>query len=358
MSETGEEMADDLGRPELVAEIRTRIESSGPLTFAEFMELALYHPSYGYYAGRPDSRDYVTSPAVHAGFGELLTRQLHSWWQELGAPTTFDVVEVGGGAGMLAREVLAAAAARGDFARALRYHLVERQLPDELPADVRGHCSLAEVGAGLVGCVLSNELLDAFPVHRITVEGGRLLELYVGWECGRFVEVVGEPSTGRLGETLARVGARPAEGARTEVCLRALDWLGEVAGVLGQGFVLTIDYGYEAAEYYAPERRRGTLLCYHRHAVNEAPLVRVGRQDVTAHVEFTSLMRHGEDVGLETVELTTQRAFLVGLGIRDVAARLGSGLGPARRLEVELALAELIRAGGLGDFRVLVQRKR
>jgi len=115
--------------------------------------------------------------------------------------------------------------------------------------------------------------------------------------------------------------------------------------------------GWEAAEYYAPERRYGTLLCYYRH-VDEEPLVRVGLQDVTAHVEFTSLMRHGEDVGLETIELTAQRAFLVGLGIPDVAARLGSGLCPARRLEADLALAELIRTGGLGDFRVLVQRKR
>ncbi|HXF50221.1 MAG TPA: SAM-dependent methyltransferase [Dehalococcoidia bacterium] len=350
--------------------ILRRIDETGGITFREFMELALYHPLHGYYVTRePMGRrgDYLTSPEVHPLFGALAGRQLRELWEAMGRPARFDVVEYGPGTGLLARDILRWASTRDTaFASAIRYVLIEasdtlleRQrrtlaalgLPD-------GAVSWADAPPdGIEGCVLSNEFLDALPVHRVTVRDGRLLEVYVVRDGDGFAEALRPPSTPEIEAYFDRLALRPGEGCDAEVNLAAVRWMRDVARALRRGFVLTFDYGYPAEELYAPWRTQGTLLCFYRHNPSTDPYARIGRQDITASVDFTTLMRTGEEEGLTTLGFTTQARFLAALGIGEAIERVQredpSALEEyyARRR----AVTELLDPAGLGRIRVLAQ---
>jgi SAM-dependent MidA family methyltransferase len=354
--------------------IRGRIEDEGGITFEQFMALALYHPAQGYYRSPGEKMgrqgDYMTSPHSHPIFGQLVARQLSQMWDLMGRPSTFDVLEMGAGNGLLCRDVLRWAQRQApDFLEALRYRL--RETSEELtrrqrrnieqlgPAAERARWEETTAPLEAVeGCVLSNELLDSFPVHRVAMEKGRLREVYVKWREGRFQEELGDPSSEALVGYFEALGLWPGEGCRAEVNLAAVDWMREVAGALRRGFVMTFDYGYEAQQLYAPWRRDGTLLCFYQHAVSGNPYARIGRQDMTSHVDFTTLVRAGEEYGLALLGLTTQERFLTALGIgsalaqpRDAGARLEEYY--ARRRGV----AELTDPAGLGRIKVLLQEK-
>ena len=352
----------------LVELLRARIEAAGAITFHDYMETALYHPQHGYYASRlPVGRegDYVTSPEVHPIFGALVAKQLHQCWQLLGEPAVFDAVEQGAGTGRLARDILRWAARREPaFARALRYRIVEisaslRAQQQAALAEARQVEWLDELPDAIEGCVLSNELLDSFPVHRVASENGELTEIYVSYRDGRFVEERRAPSTERIAAYFTALGLAPGDGCVAEVNLHAVDWMERVARALRRGFALTFDYGYEAAELYAPWRRDGTLLCFYRHNASADPYARAGKQDMTAHVDFTTLQRVGREHGLETAGFTTQARFLanlgIGAGVHAVAKESPEALEEyyARRRAVQ----ELIDPAGLGRIRVLAQRK-
>src|SRR5581483_3401663 len=346
--------------------ITAELQVHGLLTFRRFMQLALYHPDEGYYRRREPigaRGDYLTSPELHPLFGAVLRRQLAELWAALDRPSTFTVVEVGAGSGALARAILGVP--EDAFGAALRYLIVE---PDprlrtlqtrtlgSLADAVRWREALAAEAAP-VGCVLSNELVDSFPVHRVTVRDGRLRELWVGLEDGRFVDVEGDPSTPELAAYFARLGLLPGDGCVAEVNLDALAWLREAAAAIDRGFVLTLDYGYPARQLYAPWRRQGTLLCYSRHTVQTDPYVRIGQQDLTAHVDFSSLAAAGEPAGLQTLGFTTQQRLLAALGI-DEALRGGpAALGLEEYLARRRAVADLLNPEGLGRVRVLLQGK-
>jgi SAM-dependent MidA family methyltransferase len=357
----------------LVAEIRDRLEREGRMTFRDFMEMALYHPQHGYYRSPREKMgragDYLTSPEVHPLFGHMVGRQLAEMWEAMGSPARFDVLEMGAGNGLLARDILRwAQRLNPPFFDALAYRiaetspaLVERQrytlealnLPEgkatweQCPSPGRTN-----------GCVLSNELVDSFPVHRVAVEGGELREVYVVQLEDGFEEDLGPPSTDELAAYFQRLGLLPGEGCRAEVNLAALDWMRQVAVAVAQGFVLTFDYGHEAAELYAPWRREGTLLCFYRHNPSSDPYARIGRQDMTAHVDFTSLVAEGRRHGLEPLGLTTQTRFLAALGIGEALSRLpGAELPLEEYYARRRAVTELLDVAGLGRIRVLVQTK-
>jgi SAM-dependent MidA family methyltransferase len=206
------------------------------------------------------------------------------------------------------------------------------------------------------GCFLSNELVDSFPVHRVLMEGGTLQEVYVGLDNGEFQEVQGDPSTPELVAYFQRLGIRLAEGQRAEVNLEALRWLQRVAQGLKQGFVITIDYGYRAEELYSPLRPAGTFLCYQGHRILTDPYALLGLQDMTAHVDFTSLIMCGEGYGLKLTGLVPQYRFLLALGILEQLAQLGQEEGES--LNERLTIKNLILPGGLGEtFKVLIQHK-
>jgi SAM-dependent MidA family methyltransferase len=335
----------DPGNDDLIAKIRQRIRMDGRITFAAFMEMALYDPEYGYYTcGRETvgtSGDFLTSPMMHHSFGQTIARWLEFAWRELGTPGNFDIVEMGAGKGLLRTVILDYLAENAsDVRNAARYRIIEKSR-SEPPASLS-----AIPDASITGCLFSNELVDALPVHLVTVEGGRLQEIFVSARGDRFIEEIDEPSTPDIPEYFDRLEIKLPEEYRTEVNLNALGWMNEVGSKLARGFVITIDYGYTADQYYSPDRRRGTLLCYYRHTWSEDPYARIGRQDITAHVDFTSLMHAGAASGLVATELTTQRDFLIQNGIREQIA--GSD---GRR-----AIMALIDPRGMGGFRVLVQQ--
>jgi SAM-dependent MidA family methyltransferase len=172
---------------------------------------------------------------------------------------------------------------------------------------------------GARGCILSNELLDALPVHLIEMDG-ELREVYVALDGDRFVEAPGSPSTEEIAAYLKEFSIDLPQGYRTEVNLSMKGWLGEVSGALSEGFLLTIDYGYPAWEYYSEERSRGTLLCYHRHRMGEDPYENIGRQDITSHVNFSALKKWGEEAGLRCIGFCRQGPYLVSLGIDELMA--------------------------------------
>jgi SAM-dependent MidA family methyltransferase len=209
------------------------------------------------------------------------------------------------------------------------------------------------------GCFLSNELVDAFPVHRVILDQGNLKELYVTQREGQFEERWGEPSDPRISDYFQSMDIALREGQKAEVNLRALEWMENVARCLERGFVLTIDYGYLAKELYAPHRREGTLLCYSRHQISDNPYERLGEQDITSHVNFTSLIRKGEEVGLQVAGLVPQYRFLIGLGILEQMETLGSRVSELEGLKLRLSLKHLIEPEmGMGEvFKVLIQHK-
>lgn len=345
-------------------EIRRRISEKGLITFAEFMEVALFWTRGGYYSPRESAgpeADYYTAPAAHPVFGALLGVQLLQMWELLARPCPFHVVELGAGSGVLARDILECSASLSpEFHRALRYICVDRW-PRWGWERASGAQRLAAINVPLcrvVGCFLSNELLDSFPVHRVAVENGTLREVYVAAGNDSFQEVLGEPSIPELQRRLQEVGISLPEGYRTEVNLAVEPWMEEVATALERGFVLTMDYGYTAQEYYSPNRNRGTLACFYQHLQTDDPYRRVGRQDITAHVEFTSLIRAGERAGLAVQAFTTQSTFLRNLGLGRFLAELGRmGLSAREVVANRFGMLELVRPEGMGRFKVLVQGK-
>lgn len=360
----------------LAALIRERIGAAGTITFADYMAACLYEPGLGYYTspGRKVGADgdFYTSSNVHEVFGRLIGREIARMDELLGVPERFDLVEVGAGNGRLARDVLdyLAAEAPGLYDR-LTCRLIEAEpsLKSAQEKMLGGHVTkatwhaaddLASGNLTFTGCLYSNELIDSFPVHLVEMTPGGLCEVYVTLRDGELAEKFSAPSTPELAAYLERLGITLPEGKRAEINLAASRWLATVANSLEKGFVLTIDYGYEAADLFSPARMGGTLLCYHRHTVAENPYVRPGEQDITSHVDFTTLMKSGAEVGLATVWFGEQYRFLLGVGIMAEMARLEAmAASEQERIQQRLSLKKLILPeGGMGDtFRVLVQAK-
>ncbi|PKB78763.1 MAG: hypothetical protein BZY88_16740 [SAR202 cluster bacterium Io17-Chloro-G9] len=353
-------------------EIRRRIQQSGAVTFAEFMDVALFWPRGGYYSGPEHigaSGDYYTSPHAHPAFGALLAHQLFQMWQLLGSPDSFTVVEMGAGAGLLCHDLVSHSAHLSpDFQRSLRYVCLDRRPApgaeiglveaEGMPLVARAAASGLPMHA-FVGCVLSNELLDSHAVHQVTVRHGNLREVHVGLQGDDLVEIIGDPSTPALAARLRDLGIEMDEGQTAEINLGLGRWAREVAQALVQGFVLTIDYGHRAEELYSPERRRrGTLTTFHRHTQTDAPFRHIGSQDITSHVDFTSVAGAGRREGLEVLGFGTQRQFLSSLGLERFRRRLSSlGLRDSVIQANRAGMLDLARPGGLGDFKVLVQGK-
>jgi SAM-dependent MidA family methyltransferase len=334
----------------LVQLIRAEIDQRGPITFARFMERALTEPGLGYYATsstRPTpGGDFVTAPELHPFFGRCVARQLTEIWERLGEPATFTVREWGAGRGTLAAAVTAGLEAdRSPMLAALRWQ--PRDLRDPEEADGQGTFR---------GAVVANEFLDALPVHRLVCQGGALRERYVAWRDGWFADADGPPSTPRLAAHLAADAVSLAEGQLAEVCLAAPAWIAHGVRDLDRGVVLLIDYGHPAAELYAPRRMAGTLLTYRGQATGRDPYAAVGRQDLTAHVDFTAIERAATGAGLDRLGTTTQAEFLAGLGLGELLSTLGRDrrTDPQDYVMARSAVGRLLDPRHLGGFGVLI----
>ncbi len=314
------------GSSPLLAFIQDHIRRQGPARFSWFMEQALYHPQFGYYSstrrriGREG--DFYTNVSVSRLYGQLLALQLVEMWQLLGKPPHFTIVEEGAEDGQLALDILSAINEESkDAAAGIRYTIVEptcskqRQQQTHLAGQFFGKVtwlgSLADLEP-VTGAFISNEFIDAMPVHVVEYRDDRWSELLVenSGENFRFVHSpVKAPELARALEKLPLPSISPY---RTEVNLAANRWIQAVGGKLRSGFVLTVDYGYPRDEYYRPERVEGTLSCYSRHRRTYDPFERPGEIDITAHVDFTSLAEAADGAGLHLAGYTDQHHFMVG----------------------------------------------
>ncbi len=354
---------------ELAARIHAEIRRNGPITFARFMELALYDPAGGYYragTARPGrDGDFLTAPETHPIFGATLARGLAEAWVRLGRPESFVLREYGAGTGTLALTIQAGLERdRSALAGRLRHDPIEvepRRL--ETIAARFGEAGLADrllgpeaSGRPIQGVVFANEVLDALPTHRVVGRDHGLHEVFVGSRDGGFVDVEGDPSTPELDDRLRIEGIALADGQRAELCLALEPWLADAAAGLERGLLLLVDYGYPAAELYDPIRRGdGTLRAYLRQRVHDDPYRHVGRQDLTAHVDVSAVERAARAAGLSHLGTTTQAEFLVGLGVQDLLQAIQAD--PATTLQDYLAvrssLHRLLDPGVMGRFRVM-----
>ena len=344
-------------------EVSARIGRWGKITFAEFMQVALYHPAGGYYSRKASGNatvDYYTSPSAHPAFGALLAVQLREMWRFLSRPNRFCVIEMGAGAGLLGEDIMEYAHHLGnDFEDALFYVALDRAPPPSTRKAPRHWTATRGVPLrNVVGCFLSNELLDSYPVHLFEVREGLVNEVYVIAEGGQLATCLGEPSTPLIEDRLAPYLDSLPEGYRGEVNLGIAPWMMQVEQALETGFVVTLDYGYEASELYSRRRSGGTLRTYYQHTPGGSAFVRVGEQDITAHVDFSAVISEGAAVGLNTLHLTTQAQFLLGLGFDSLLRGLRTApLSQSQRDPNLMGLRELVKPDGLGGFRVLVQEK-
>lgn len=361
----------------LAERLRARIAARGPLTFRDWMEAALYDESDGYYRRADLARwgragDYRTSPERTPLFAATFAGHFASLHEQLGSPGRWTILEAGAGAGHFARAALETLARDHP-----RVYAATRYLIDEAGEDSRARIRsrlpdfaaraefrrLEEIGEGGLGAglVFSNELLDALPAHRVRRAGGRLLELFVGLDgSGNFVWIEGEPSTPRLAEYFAGQGIELAEGQSAEVNLAAEEWIVRAARALARGFVVTVDYGAEAADLYDPRQRpRGTLRAFRAHRFSDDPLAGPGLQDLTVTVNWTRIKLAGERAGLRTLAHERQDRFLLRAGLLGRLERL-SALAPdeAARARLRLSARDMLLPGGMAEsFQVLVQEK-
>jgi SAM-dependent MidA family methyltransferase len=371
------------------------IRREGPIPFSRYMSMCLYEPELGYYA-RPREQfgkagDFYTSSDVHALFGRLLCRQFVEFWQALGAPSAVDLIELGPGRGLFARDVLDWAAKKHpEFLRALRYRLVEsspwlRQRQQERLEEfiAAGQVSIDSDFSSALGrstprrakervvgtpggealIVFGNEFFDALPVEVLTAAG----ELRVAEKDGVLIEQTVDPSP-RVLEYVDRYGVHPPAGGRVEVSLAGVEWMRRIAeGFAGprgpqqgwddsrRGFAVFIDYGYTRPEQLAG-RPLDTLMTYRQHRASGNPYEAPGEQDITAHVNFTALRAAAAEGGLDSLALLTQAQFLMGVGEPTQFAEAFEDCRlPQEQAKVAMQLKHLVTPAGIGEiFQVLV----
>jgi SAM-dependent MidA family methyltransferase len=354
--------------------IAGEIDRDGGITFARFMELALYDPDNGYYraADRRPGRggDFITAPELHPLFGLALSRHIAECWQTMDRPETFTIREYGAGVGGLAYDILAGLLdAHPELRDGLRYEMIE------VNAHRREQAMRAMIEVGLddvvtahevpgeeaiVGVVIANEVADALPVHRLVVRNGGLREAWVvhsgdtfGWEERDLSAPVAD-----VPAYLTRQGVEIEtlpEGSVIEVSPASRAWIAEIARSLRQGHTLVIDYGYPVAELLRDHRLQGTLRGYREHTVNDDPFRDIGDQDLTAHVDFSALIEAAEANGMQVTGLATQADFLERIGLGDLLVEMQQQEGMTLDVyyRAQMAVYRLIDPGGMGRFRVL-----
>jgi SAM-dependent MidA family methyltransferase len=342
------------------------VRERGPLTVAAFMDLALYHPELGYYAraARRSGRagDFFTSVDVGPLFGELLAVQIAEMATLL-ASSPVDLVEAGAGSARLTADLLNALRQKHpDLLERVRLALVEaspaaRAVQAETLRGIfdRTFTSSESVPDGIEGVIFANELLDAFPVHQVVMREDGLKEVYVSCRTDLLTIIDGPLSTPALADYLDRLDVVLEPGWRAEINLRAVEWVRDSARRLRRGFVILIDYGHEAHDLYSASHSAGTLTTFTRHttevpsADHSAPawLEHAGDQDITSHVDFTSVRAAAEAEGLTTIGFLDQTYFIMGL--------LGALGDRTPGFRERLALKTLLMPGGLGStMKVLI----
>ncbi len=351
--------------------------SDQQITFAQYMEMCLYYPEYGYYNSRAiaigSQGDFFTSASISEDFGELLAKKIKQCWDDLGQPDNFQVVEMGAGEGVLAKIILDYLMQKyPQLNDNLTYLIIEKsqqlkekqvKMLDDKQYKIKWKEWQDIKNESIVGCFISNELMDALAVHRVIKKNDSLQEIYVTMENGLLTEKYDQLSTLAIERYFQENNVDLThelypENYYTEVNLNAVKIIENIGKKLQKGYVITIDYGYDAQKYYHPQRYQGTLKCYYQHRHHNNPYANVGIQDITSHVNFTSLEMAGQNVGLNKIEFLPQALFLMGLGLGDRLNALSNGKMSLNQIwRKRSQLHELINPQGLGGFGVLIQGK-
>ena len=378
-------------------QIEREIRQRGPIPFSRYMQICLYDPAHGYYSANSEqfgkAGDFYTSSDVHAVFGRLLARQFDEIWRALDRPPQIEILELGPGRGLFARDVLDWANKKfRDFFAAVTYTLQETspalraRLQETLrahldagraniPATVpEGRSNLAQRfsagGSAKSGqvpegrptslcrtlapetplIVFANEFFDALPVEILSPAG----KLHIALENNRLRETWLPPLAEEL-EFVDRCSVHPEANERIEVPILAQNWIQEIAHSIPRGLSLIIDYGYTRSQQLAG-RHRGTLMAYRQHSASPDPYQAPGEQDLTAHVNFTALAAACEQAGMQCEKLLTQAQFLMGIGERNQFADAFEDCRmPQERAKVTLQLKHLVTPVGMGEnFQVLI----
>ena len=354
--------------------LRARIQSEGAITFHDFMAAALYDEQAGYYCGERQrwgrEGDYRTSPERSALFAATFANYFSRRFRQLGSPASWVVFEAGAGSGEFAEGVLETLQRRApEVFRATRYVIDELSPTSREMAAARlgrfgsqvEFARLADLDRIPIGVIFSNELLDAFPVHRVTVRSGKLAEFFVDInEAGTFEWRIQEPSTPDLENYFAGLPHILEEGQSAEVNLGAREWIRAAGEKLTRGFLVTVDYGNTAAELLSSSiRPQGTLRGFSRHQFIEDLLAAPGGHDITSSVNWSVIMQTGVSVGLETVTFERQDHFLMSEGLLDeLELRVSESADEAEKLRLRTGCRELILPDGMAaSFQVLVMEK-
>ena len=350
---------------QLATLIQAKIEqSTGWLSFADFMQMALYTPDLGYYSGGAKKfgigGDFVTAPEISPLFAQTLSRQV----AQVLAVTNGDVLELGAGTGKLAADLLLALHASESaprqyfilevsaYLRQIQKETLQKSLSPELFTRV---VWLDVMPQNFVGVMLGNEVLDAIPVHLVHKTAGGLYERGVAY-AGDFVWQDHLLETGDLFDLAIKLNL-PTEYL-TEVCPAASGLIASLAQALQRGVIFMLDYGFSAREYYHPQRNLGTLMCHYQHYSHIEPLIYVGLQDITAHVDFTSVALAGVSHGLELSGFCTQAQFLMNCGILDLMSQV-SAHDMANYAPLAAAAQKLLSPAEMGDlFKVIAFSKK
>jgi SAM-dependent MidA family methyltransferase len=339
------------------------IQEVGPISFRDFMEICLYDEHLGYYtstcSGIGPNADFYTSPTMTPAFGSTLGEQIQEMWEHLGR-IDFTIVEFGGGTGHLCRDILAYLQRNTRLFSKLRYCIIEKSplmrshACKMLPYDVEWYADLSEIGQ-INGCILSNELVDNFSVHRVVMQDS-LMEINVNYQEG-FTETL-KPASEQLINYFSELNVILPKGFCTEVNLQAITWIKEISQVLTKGYLLTIDYGNENKGLYRSDRSKGSLLCYSKYEIDDNFYDHMGEKDITSHVNFSALRHWGEKYGFLEAGFTEQGQFLNALNFRSHLLKSLDGevdVITAARKATWLTHKMLIEMGT--KFKVLVQEK-
>ena len=340
-----------------------RIKKEGPISFRDFMEMALYYPELGYYNSMQskigENGDFYTSASLSSAFGAMIGRQIEEMWQIL-EKKPFKIVEYGAGTGLLCHDILDYLKNNAPLYENLNYCIIEKSASmreiqkKHLLEKVSWYSTIQEIPE-IDGCILSNELIDNFSVHQVIMED-QLMEIFVDYRDG-FVEIL-KPATEELTDYFTALNVQLPKGFRTEINLEAKSWIKEVSQSLRKGYVITIDYGAASSELYKNHRSCGTLLCYHKHQKNDNPYQFIGEQDITSHTNFSALCHWGTQSGMECCGMVEQANFLLALGIKEYQeAALKNNQGNFQMAMQESILNYRLLVDMGMKFKVLIQQK-
>lgn len=326
------------------------------------MEIALYDSKVGYYTSSESIiENFYTSPYAHPAFGAALCLQLNQMWFALGEPEVFVVIEVGCGDGILAQDIVGYARSNQlPFIRALEYVAIDKSksLIDSL-VGIDGFTKMVSTidsFNNVVGCIISNELIDAFPVNRFKIQDGKVKEIMITLINGRFSEILSETPDQIIPERLNDLTWELPDDFEGEINFYIESWVKSLSRALSNGFVLTIDYGSDCRHLYNSENKFGTIRSYFRHSQPLSIYEHIGHSDITSDVDFSWLINQSERLEFKLVDILSQRDFLSRWGINNWIDEIRFKKISQNVLQSNLVgIRQLLREDGFGQFKVLIQ---